>query len=111
MTIYLQDKELQKVVAEGKPVRFEQQRVDEETIHGQSHRLDYDAEHDELLLLQSAELWQGDNRFGGERILYNVSTEKVIASGAPGGATDSGQRVQVTIQPKAKDDQAGTPKP
>jgi lipopolysaccharide export system protein LptA len=109
MTIYLKDKELQKVVAEGNPARYEQARANEETIYGKSQRLDYAADTGQLFFVRNAEIWQGENRFSGERILYDLNTEKVVASGAQDTASTSGQRVQVTIQPKAKNEQADRP--
>ena len=100
MRIHLQKNELQRVEAEGTPARYEQLREDAPPIRGHSLQLNYDAGTERILLLQQAELWQGDNRFSGERIEYDLNTKQVLASGAPEGAPSSNGRVQVIIQPK-----------
>jgi lipopolysaccharide export system protein LptA len=98
LTVYTLEGQLQRIVAEGDPVRYRQQRVDEPDVHGNSQRINYDAATRRLLLLDRAELLQGNNRFSGERIQYDPDAEQVIAS----GAEKTGQRVTVTLQPKPK---------
>jgi lipopolysaccharide export system protein LptA len=111
MTVYLKDKQLQKVVAEGKPVRYEHARPGQEAIRGQSQRLDYSADTDQVLLTQEAQLSQGDNRFSGDRILYDLNTQNVVADGSRPAATQAPQRVHITIQPKSKAAPASPPAP
>lgn len=100
LTVYTTEGELQRITAEGNPVRYSQQRADKPDIRGISLRMDYDANTQRLLLLDNAELWQGGNRFSGNRIQYHSDTEQVIASGAETG--QSKQRVTVTLQPRSK---------
>lgn len=99
ITAYTREGELLRIQAQGEPVRFQQARENEETIHGRSLKLDYDAQSEYLLLLNNAELWQDKDHFSGERIEYDVKQEKVLATGGkqPG---QTKQRVQVTIHPK-----------
>lgn len=90
--------DLESITAEGDPVRFQQERNGDEPLHGHSQRMRFDAKTEILLLLDQAEFWQGPNRFSGEQIQYDRKQARVLASQGENG----GQRVQVTIQPKAK---------
>lgn len=98
LMVYTKDGDLDSITAEGDPVRFEQARAGEEPLHGHSQRMRYEAGSEILLLLDKAEFWQGPNRFSGERIEYDRRQSRVSASQGESG----GERVQVTIQPKAK---------
>ena len=99
ITVYAKDGKLQRVLAEGDPVHFKQQR-NNENIRGESLRMEYEANNKRVLLLKNAELWQGKNHFSGERIEYDPSMEKVIATG---DADTAEQRVHITIQPKSNE--------
>lgn len=103
VTVYTVENELDRIEATGNPARYQQERVNEETIRGHSQLLDYDANSEQVLLRQEAELWQGENYFSGERILYDMQTENVLANAAKPGSDKNSQRVQVIIQPKSKD--------
>lgn len=103
VTVHTRDGELYEVFASGDPVRYHQDKVDKEDLNGHSLRLHYNADSRLLILTQKAELWQGNNRFSGERIQYNLDQEKVIATGGEEGPSQKG-RVSVTIQPKSSED-------
>ncbi len=94
-----EDGALQRVLAEGTPVKFRQQREGEAPIEGEARRLDYDAINERLLLLDAAWLAQGGNRVSGQRIDYDTRSERVTAA----KGTDGKQRVRVTIQPRDKE--------
>jgi len=118
--VYTKDGELQRITAQGQPVRYlqkslpkpsenpQQQGGGAKEVKGVSQRMEYRAKDKRLLLLGNAEFWQGGNRFSGNRIQYDPETERVIANA---GDTDSGKipnndasskppRVSVTLQPK-----------
>ena len=78
ITVYTEQGQLQRVIAEGDPVNYRQKQQGQEDIRAVSKRMEYDTESKRLLLLGSAELWQGGNRFSGNRIQYDVEQEKVI---------------------------------
>lgn len=103
ITVYTVENELDRLKANGNPARYQQERANEETIRGHSLQLDYDANNEQVLLQQDAELWQGKNYFSGERILYDMQTQNVLANAAKPGSDKNSQRVQVIIQPKSKD--------
>jgi lipopolysaccharide export system protein LptA len=102
LTVYAKKGQLQQIKAEGSPLEFVQQRENKEDIRGSSQQLEYEAESRRFLLLNGAELWQGKNRFSGERIQFDAEKEKVIASGNPDDPGKTSQRVQITIQPKSQ---------
>jgi len=105
VTVYARDGELQRVTASGNPLRFQQLRDAEDDVHGSSQRMEYDAVSRRLLLLDNAQLSQGQNRFSGNRIEYDPETRRVLASGRNGGGDPAqpGGRVQVILQPRKPD--------
>lgn len=90
------NRELEKVVAEGRPARFQQVPEGEETqVSGQAQRIEFIAEGQRVLLLGEARLSQGMNAFSGSRLEYSAG-ERVVRAAK---GTDSPGRVQVVIQP------------
>lgn len=109
VVVYARDGELQRVTAQGNPVHYQQQRVDEEIVKGVSQRMEYEADTKQVLLLGQAEFWQGGNRFSGNRIQYDPEAESVVASAGTAENKEK-RRVTVTLQPRKKDEKA-EPKP
>jgi lipopolysaccharide export system protein LptA len=109
VTVHAEAGQLRRIIAEGSPVHYRQQRDNEADIRGQSLRMEYDADSKRLLLLNNAELWQGENRFSGERIQYDPEQDRVIASGAAEGEGADRPRVRVTLQPKPATDNEEQP--
>ncbi len=99
VTAYTPDKQLQKIVAEGDPVRY-QQRPDkkDEDMRAKAQRMEYYATSGKLILQDGAHLWHEGNEFSGNRIEYDTRADVVIATKAPSGK----ERVQVVIPPKGK---------
>lgn len=99
VTAYTPDKQLQKVVAEGDPVRY-RQRPDkkEEDMRAKAQRMEYYATSGKLILYEGAHLWHEGNEFSGNRIEYDTRADVVQATKAPSGK----ERVQVVIPPKGK---------
>jgi lipopolysaccharide export system protein LptA len=105
VVVQSQDNEVSLITAKGNPIRYFQEEEGQAPIHGQSLRLEYDAQTEVLLLLEQAEFQRGADHFSGSRIRYDRVKEKVTASVAKNGD----QRVHITIQPQngqAKKDQA-----
>jgi lipopolysaccharide export system protein LptA len=107
VVVYSKDGELQRITAQGDPVRYQQQRLNEEAVKGVSQRMEYDAASKQVLLLGKAEFWQGGNRFSGNRIQYDPETESVVANAGSDAADAAGaekqRRVTVTLQPRKAD--------
>lgn len=100
LTVFSNKKKIQRVIAEGDPVHYQQQHKGE-VIQSESQRMEYDAVTKRVLLEGGAELWQGGNRFSGKRIEYDPNEERVIATSASEGSETDSQRVQITLQPKS----------
>lgn len=102
--VFAKEGEVQRIIAEGQPVHYRQQRLNEQEVRGVSQRMEYTAANKQVLLLGQAEFWQGENRFSGNRIQYDPQTERVVANaGTEGGADMPQQRVTVTLQPRSKE--------
>ncbi len=90
------EKELNKMIATGNPVRFKQKPSDDkEEIRGKSLRVEYYGKDGKLILLEKAKVVQGSNTYTSERIEYDTKNSIVKA-----GAKDSNtKRVHVTLHP------------
>ena len=94
--VHHEEGKLTHVTAVGEPVQYYQQgEIPEHDIHGEAKTMEYFADEQRLLLLDSAKLTQGGNAFSGNRIEYDTQREVVTAAVAESGE----ERVQVTIQP------------
>jgi lipopolysaccharide export system protein LptA len=101
LTVHSLEGELEKVVATGAPVTyFQKGDAEASDISGEARRMEYFANENRLVLLESAKLSQGPNQFKGNRITYDTLREVVSATVSETGK----DRVQVTIQPKKKED-------
>ncbi len=87
------------IVAEGKPVRF-QQRVEgkKQLVKGHSKKAIYDTDSEILTMIGDAVMTQGKDSFKSDRIIYDRVKGQVRA----GSKAKGKQRVRVTIQPKKK---------
>lgn len=96
-------KEVERIVASGKPARFEQKAEDggREAL-GEARRIEYVAPRSLVILDGDASFRQGDNEFAGNRIEYEVE-QRVVRAGK--AATPGGQegRVKIVIQPRSAD--------
>lgn len=85
----------------GQPATFERDAVgDRRAISGGAWMIEYDAGNATLALEQNAQLFDGINEITGERLLYQVAEDRLMASSDNG----SGQRVQITITPQSLED-------
>ena len=89
---------LARVIAEGEPAEFRQLPDDSELpMHGRALRVEYDVTRSVVILEGEARVWQGQDRFTGNRIVYDTAAGTVQAQG--GEAGDDG-RVRAIIHPK-----------
>ncbi|BCG65327.1 MAG: lipopolysaccharide export system protein LptA [Methyloprofundus sp.] len=101
LVVYLENREIQKMVATGRPVKFRQTpEAGKEDVHGNSLTAEYFPETKLLILLESAVVWQGENSTKSERIEYDRLREVLKA----GDTTSTNKRVHVILQPKSKAD-------
>lgn len=101
ITIYTQQRDVTKVVAEGKSTRAyyeEQQEKGQGTLQAWGHTINYDVLAENIDLIKDAELVQKGDTFKGENIHYNLTLQTVSAKGKPQEGSDG--RVQMIIQPR-----------
>lgn len=87
----------EKIIAIGKPARYRQMLDnDPQEVRGRALRMEYDANTEELTLIDEAVLTQGEDRFASDRIVYNRNTERVTA----GTSAQGRERVRIRIEPE-----------
>lgn len=94
----------QKIIAIGNPVRYRQLLDNEpEEVHASAQRMEYEADREEITLIDNAELIQGDDRFASDRIVYNRITDRLTAGTSARGR----ERVKIRIEPQGDGNGAG----
>ena len=98
--LHRNDDGVQRIISTGKPAQFQQKpSQDQPLTKAYGERMDYRVTQQEVTITESARVDQGRDTFTGERIVYNM--EKALVN-AYGSDDDSGQRVQMVIQPKTE---------
>ena len=106
ITVYSEQQDVQKVVAEGfdKRAYYEELQPDDQGIlQAWGHTIDYKVLDEEIFLTRDAQLEQKGDLFKGEHIDYNLKLQKVTATGQ-GKDQEKGKeggRVQMVIQPRS----------
>ena len=82
---------LKSIIAYGNPVTFEQQQDNGRYIKARASTLSYLPEETKIVLQGRASIWQGESKMSGERIEYNISTQKMRAynNNSQGGRVSS----------------------
>lgn len=98
--LHRNDAGVQRIISTGSPAQFQQQpSADQPLTKAYGERMDYRVGKQEVTITESARVDQGRDTFTGERIVYNMDKAVVNAFGSD---SDSGQRVQMVIQPKGE---------
>jgi lipopolysaccharide export system protein LptA len=84
-----------KVIADGSPVKFEQQPDEGKLVRGEARRAEYEMDGEILYLIGEAELHQGNDSFRSDRITYDRGRAMVKA----GASAEGKERVRMTIEP------------
>jgi lipopolysaccharide export system protein LptA len=88
-----------RLIAIGQPARYEQQlEAGAKKVKARARRIEYDANSEEILLIDNASLTQGKDKFSSDRILYDRS--KAVVKG--GASAQGKQRVRISIDPSNK---------
>ncbi len=102
ITLIRDDDGLQKVIAEGKPARYEQVIIaDEGKTHAYGDTIIFHTNNEELILLKNAGLEKQGNVFSGEKIVYLMKEQRIKADSQ---AADN--RIRMVIQPKQEKEPA-----
>ncbi len=103
ITLIRNDDGLQKVVAEGKPARYEQTIVaDEGKTQAYGDTIIFHTNNEELILLKNAGLEKQGNVFAGEKIVYLMKEQRIKAD-----SQASDNRIRMVIQPKQEKETTG----
>ena len=95
VTVFSKDRDIYKLMATGKPVKFTQIPEDgKEDVHGHSLVMEYKTKMRVLIMTQQAQVWQGDNSTASERIVYDRISEIIKA----GDENLINQRVHVILR-------------
>lgn len=97
VTVYRVEKEIERIVAEGKPVKYRQQMDnDSQEVQGQAQTMEYFVTDERLYLIGEALLTQGRDNFRSDRITYFRHRSLVKA----GASAKGKERVRAVINPR-----------
>jgi len=86
------------ISVKGEPATFKQQPDNQqEQVYSQARQMEYQAQQERIVLIDNAQVKQGNQHFSGKRIVYNTKNSTVIAQG-----DEQQQRVRAVIVPKDK---------
>jgi lipopolysaccharide export system protein LptA len=87
--------QIEEIEGYGDVATFSQLTDDGKTLYGEAKELYYKMAADELTMVDKALLSQDDSEIRGNKIRYQISSQKLIADGNGGG------RVSTVLQPQA----------
>lgn len=93
--------DISRVVLTGSPATMDQEMDDGAPMSARANRIDYDLTTDTITLTGEAHVEQPRGNMRGQRIVYNLQTERVEAGGEGAG------RVQMRLQPRSQRQQGG----
>lgn len=93
VTVYRSGRKTSKIVAEGRPVKFQQQSK-KGPVKGEARRVEYEVDSENLLMAGDAVLIQGKDSMRSDRIVY----DRVRAVVKAGAAAKGRQRVRISIE-------------
>jgi len=99
LVVYLNGGEITKLVATGKPSKFEQlPAVGKDKMYGEGLVNEFYPDKNLLIFMQNASVWQGDAKQSSDHIEYDTKNSLLKA----GESRSDGKRVHSVIKPKAK---------
>jgi lipopolysaccharide export system protein LptA len=100
--VHRPDRRVKTILAIGVPVKYKQLLDgDQGEVHAFAKRMDFDADKNELTLIDDALLIQGEDRISSNRIVYDRARSRMRAGGTG--------RVKITIVPEGKEDKPQKP--
>ena len=97
VTVYQNKRKPTKIIAEGRPVKFQQQS-DKGLVKGRAKRAEYEVDSENLVMIGDAVLLQGNDSMRSDRIVYD-RVKSVVKAGA---AAKGKQRVRISIEAPGK---------
>lgn len=104
-TVVLDSKnnELTQINATGNPATYHQQLTGpDDVVDAQASKIHFDVAKDLITLTGNSSLKQKSGNISGERIEYDIKTERVKAQAAESGSADNSKRITVIIPPSKK---------
>jgi len=105
LTIYNSEDGVSKVIAEGSPAKYTQTiSSDKDPVHAHALEITYFPAKEKLVLSKNAKLTQGDSRFEGDTIDYDIQKQLLTADGGPSLESDNNPsgRVKMVLPPAKK---------
>ena len=96
VSVYMKDQTLERIEADGRPARFQEQQLNETVpTTGHASTIVFESSKATLTFKGEATLNQASNSFSGEQIVYDINAQAIQAKG-----DDSGQsRVKIQYLP------------
>lgn len=89
------DRRPKRIVAVGKPAKYRQDvEGEKEKMEAEALRMEYEADSDEITLIDEALLYQGEDTFRSDRIVYDRANARVKA----GTSAQGTERVKIFIK-------------
>lgn len=111
-TVVLDSKnnELTEINASGNPATYSQQLTGpDDVVDARANKIHFDVAKDLITLLGNSSLKQQSGNISGERIEYDIKTERVRAQAAEAGSSDNSRRITVIIPPSKKSSSNSAP--
>lgn len=100
---YDENKQIEKMVAQGKLATYKQiHKPGEAPVRAKALQMEYYAGQQKIYLIGEGHVWQDGDEFTGNRIVYDIERNIVTANSEPvsvGGETQKKGRVHIIIQP------------
>jgi lipopolysaccharide export system protein LptA len=101
VTIYSKDRAVNKVISTGNPAYFEQQsEANKSPVKAHGNKITYHIAKEVIVLLGNASVKQDESTVKGQRIEYNIDSEKIKAK----GTKDKSTRVHMVLEPSKRPD-------
>ena len=98
VTVHQNKRKPTKIIAEGRPVKFQQQAEKGGLVKGRAKRAEYEVDSENLVMIGDAVLIQGKDSMRSDRIVYD-RVKSVVKAGA---AAQGKQRVHISIEAPGK---------
>jgi len=109
---YDENKELSKMIAQGKLAKYRQvQKPGEEAVKAQALTMEYHARAQKVYLLGKGQITQHGDKFTGSRITYDIA-KNIVNAGSAKGSSQGGaksERISIIIQPPGSKKKSTTP--
>ncbi|CAA6813884.1 MAG: Lipopolysaccharide export system protein LptA [uncultured Thiotrichaceae bacterium] len=97
--IFAPDNNIDRIVAKGSPVSFQQTMDDGKLAIGKANNVQYKVKAKQLTLSGDASLSQDKDAFSSPNIVYSIATGELKAGGAPTGSNKKPGRVKAIFYP------------